>query len=683
MPSPIRLVGASRSRGTRFWRWEAPPASSLHLHHGCEANLHFYIDRRCPCAAFSDEQILQIQQKTGQFFGDPGCDGPQPGFGRPDTRARGPDDGATKEILLRAKPKKARVHDWEIYCLASPSPRRIGGRLGSIHADRPAGAGAAADQQHRARPLVGGGDHDQRGDVVVVWFATAACWPAMAVLYTALAVRGVVWAHGEGLRLRTYAPRPSSITSELLDCWSMNDFCWPGQRRTSSLLFCTNGALLLHEWTDDFTDRFGYDKQQQQATTIHYTRRKACDPGPAGRRRPCSRGSKKCLHNGEGMAMATQQRATTLHHCSLSLAITSSPFFFLLPCFVAFALCCVCSLRRAFDDSCYKYTRPDTVHHHSNHHYLPAATELAPSFTRAQLLSIRGITFLPSRVPYSREDDKDDRHGEGEAAPRAGPPPELTHPGVAVPATTEWWCSPEPEARSDVWFRYSPPPRKPPTPAATKKASRRPPEKLRYGGGGKQGSFAPVARVIREEMPVAAAARAPVKGSRRVVRPVDEDLYQVPPPEFDWSRRPPKKRAARRRSLWMGCLGGLGCIAGDQGEYRRMPKHARPNRVAMPWPAGMEDQRERFTDARQSCIDTSQPPFPGLLLVFITHRVVPFALPTLRVHVGPVPGPPHGNTRNRHYSYMTSPVSEREDGACIVSCRVFCYGLRDPDIYCC
>nr|CAB3465750.1 unnamed protein product [Digitaria exilis] len=127
------------------------------------------------------------------------------------------------------------------------------------------------------------------------------------------------------------------------------------------------------------------------------------------------------------------------------------------------------------------------------------------------------------------------------------PPPELTHPGVAVPATTEWWCSPEPEARSDVWFRYSPPPRKPPTPAAAKKASRRPPEKLRYGGGGKQGSFAPVARVIREEMPVAAAARAPVKGSRRVVRPVDEDLYQ--------------KRAARRRSLWMGCLGGLGCIA--------------------------------------------------------------------------------------------------------------------------
>ncbi|KAF8659603.1 hypothetical protein HU200_058357 [Digitaria exilis] len=142
------------------------------------------------------------------------------------------------------------------------------------------------------------------------------------------------------------------------------------------------------------------------------------------------------------------------------------------------------------------------------------------------------------------------------------PPPELSHPGVAVAAAAaaEWWCSPEPEARSDVWFRYSPPPRKPPTPASTKKASRRPPEKLRYGGGGKQGSVVPVARVIREEMPVAAAARAPVKGSRRVVRPVDEDLYQVPPPEFDWSRRPPK-RAARRRSLWMGCLGGLGCIA--------------------------------------------------------------------------------------------------------------------------
>uniref|UniRef100_A0A0A9AYD1 Uncharacterized protein n=1 Tax=Arundo donax TaxID=35708 RepID=A0A0A9AYD1_ARUDO len=51
-------------------------------------------------------------------------------------------------------------------------------------------------------------------------------------------------------------------------------------------------------------------------------------------------------------------------------------------------------------------------------------------------------------------------------------------------------------------------------------------------------------------------ARAPPKGARRVVRPVDEDLYQVPPPDsvYGHARR---KRATR--SLWMGCL-GLNCV---------------------------------------------------------------------------------------------------------------------------
>ncbi|XP_025805026.1 uncharacterized protein LOC112883965 [Panicum hallii] len=103
----------------------------------------------------------------------------------------------------------------------------------------------------------------------------------------------------------------------------------------------------------------------------------------------------------------------------------------------------------------------------------------------------------------------------------------------------EWWCSPEPaEARSDAWFRYSPPPPRRPAPRKARRTQEKRPQYCSGKGGG-----------------VAVAA-----ASRRVVRPVDEDLYQVTSPEFVVStRRPRQKRAAR--SLWMGCLGGLGCIA--------------------------------------------------------------------------------------------------------------------------
>ncbi|CAL4899691.1 unnamed protein product [Urochloa decumbens] len=139
--------------------------------------------------------------------------------------------------------------------------------------------------------------------------------------------------------------------------------------------------------------------------------------------------------------------------------------------------------------------------------------------------------------------------------------PDVPAPLSGAAAGGEWWCSPEPEACSDVWFRYSPPPRKPP--AAAKKVKR----PAGYSGGAGKGRSVvptPAAARVRAEEPVAAAARAPAKaGSRRVVRPVDEDLYQVPPPD-DFvvvpSRRPRQKRAGRG-SLWMGCLGGLGCIA--------------------------------------------------------------------------------------------------------------------------
>ncbi|GJN12844.1 hypothetical protein PR202_ga31158 [Eleusine coracana subsp. coracana] len=128
-------------------------------------------------------------------------------------------------------------------------------------------------------------------------------------------------------------------------------------------------------------------------------------------------------------------------------------------------------------------------------------------------------------------------------------PPEL--PRYGGDAAVDWWYVPDPDACSDVWFRYSPPPRKPPP----KKARRRDaaggggvaavatpaPEKRRYDGGGTKG---------RASDRVAKGGAA-----RRVVRSVDEDLYQVPPPEFA------AQRPRRKRSLWMGCFGGLKCVA--------------------------------------------------------------------------------------------------------------------------
>ncbi|KAF7059770.1 hypothetical protein CFC21_066634 [Triticum aestivum] len=97
-------------------------------------------------------------------------------------------------------------------------------------------------------------------------------------------------------------------------------------------------------------------------------------------------------------------------------------------------------------------------------------------------------------------------------------------------------ATPEPEACSDVWFRYSPPPRKP-TP---KKQARRRPE-------------GDVSRERSKASRDAAAAKS--GGSRRVVRPVNGDLYQVPPPELAPHRAPRKTG-----SLWMGCLGLSSCV---------------------------------------------------------------------------------------------------------------------------
>ncbi|KAE8805378.1 hypothetical protein D1007_18618 [Hordeum vulgare] len=115
---------------------------------------------------------------------------------------------------------------------------------------------------------------------------------------------------------------------------------------------------------------------------------------------------------------------------------------------------------------------------------------------------------------------------------------------VALAVAAECY-QPEPEACSDVWFRYSPPPRKP-TPKKTRRAE--------------QGDVARREKVERRGSRALDAAgdgmpRAAAKAGSRVVRPVDEDLYQVPPPEFA-SRRP-----RRKRSLLMGCLGLNSCVA--------------------------------------------------------------------------------------------------------------------------
>jgi hypothetical protein len=109
------------------------------------------------------------------------------------------------------------------------------------------------------------------------------------------------------------------------------------------------------------------------------------------------------------------------------------------------------------------------------------------------------------------------------------------------PPAAEFYYAPEPEpeACSDVWFRYSPP-RKP-----TPKKPRRPDGEK---GSGRRARASEAVGLARSS----AKVRAP--SASRVVRPVDEDLYQVPP-ELS-SRRP-----RRKRSLLMGCFGLNSCVA--------------------------------------------------------------------------------------------------------------------------
>ncbi|KAK3136480.1 hypothetical protein QOZ80_5BG0436050 [Eleusine coracana subsp. coracana] len=126
-----------------------------------------------------------------------------------------------------------------------------------------------------------------------------------------------------------------------------------------------------------------------------------------------------------------------------------------------------------------------------------------------------------------------------------------------VPAA-EWYAPAQgTEASSDVWFRYSPPPWKPPPPPNRRKARRSP--ESRGGGGKRKAQVATPASDAGASKP----ACTPVKTAtaRRVVRSVDADLYQVPPPDFehDEPRRTRNKKASR--STWMACFGFRCCVA--------------------------------------------------------------------------------------------------------------------------
>ncbi|CAD6228814.1 unnamed protein product [Miscanthus lutarioriparius] len=134
-----------------------------------------------------------------------------------------------------------------------------------------------------------------------------------------------------------------------------------------------------------------------------------------------------------------------------------------------------------------------------------------------------------------------------------------TPTAAAVPFERYAAKVPELEARSDVWFKYSPPPRKPP-PVSRK--VRRPAEKS-YGGSKRPRAATPARAsdgVVPSSVPRTPAKSTGAARAARVVQRVNADLYQVPPPEFvhDDDLRPRRKQRQRKkasRSLWMGCFG--------------------------------------------------------------------------------------------------------------------------------
>jgi hypothetical protein len=105
-----------------------------------------------------------------------------------------------------------------------------------------------------------------------------------------------------------------------------------------------------------------------------------------------------------------------------------------------------------------------------------------------------------------------------------------------APAAAEWYApaASEGEACSDLWFKYSPPHKK--APPSRRKARRRPETTTdkSYSGGKRRVQAATTpARASDASAPKAPRRPAKAGDTARVVRSVDADLYQVPPPDFE------------------------------------------------------------------------------------------------------------------------------------------------------
>ncbi|XP_062203771.1 uncharacterized protein LOC133905967 [Phragmites australis] len=132
---------------------------------------------------------------------------------------------------------------------------------------------------------------------------------------------------------------------------------------------------------------------------------------------------------------------------------------------------------------------------------------------------------------------------------------------LSTPAAAAEGYAPAPvqDGRSDVWFRYPSPPRRKPPPSKVRRL-----EMDKSYSSGKRGLHH-ATNVRASDAGAPTTVRTPAKAATprvRVVRSVDADLYQVPPPDFvaDEPTLQNKKKASRTRSLWMGCL-GFNCFA--------------------------------------------------------------------------------------------------------------------------
>lgn len=127
--------------------------------------------------------------------------------------------------------------------------------------------------------------------------------------------------------------------------------------------------------------------------------------------------------------------------------------------------------------------------------------------------------------------------------------PQLQYSGAAAAGGSGsgpwWYAAVEPEACSDAWFGYSPPPRSrlPPPKKPRRPVAVPADQQLPSCDGGNGMTEVRQARASVAGAAATVARAAPAKGGRRVVRPVDADLYRVPPPDDTAiSRRPRRVR---------------------------------------------------------------------------------------------------------------------------------------------